>query len=349
VHEIMMRKRTLFLLAILLLLSLPTVAGNRSISQVLKQVKDSVVVISTTETEAPSMAGALPTAVGGLGSGVLIEGGYVLTAAHVVQVADQILVEFTNGEAIFAEVQGSVPAADLALLRLERAPEDARPAPLGDSDHDEVGDQIFIVGAPLGITHTLTVGHISARRLTDELFGGLIESEMFQTDAAINVGNSGGPMFNMKGEVIGIVSHMISQTGSYDGLGFAMTSNLARDLLIRERSTWSGFEGYTLRGELAAIFNLPQSTGVLVQRVARNSPAAQFGLRPGTMPAVIDGEPIVLGGDILLGVDDISVADPDATRRIREHLETGSQGADLTLTVLRAGRIVELTATRDEP
>lgn len=338
-----MRKRVACMMT-LLLLPASGAAASAPIAETFKKVKDSVVVIGTVERGAPTMAGAVPTAVGGLGSGVLIEGGHVLTAAHVVQVAEQILVEFTSGETIPATVLGSVPAADIALLRLERLPDPFTPAALGDSDKDEVGDQIFIVGAPLGITHTLTVGHISARRVTDDLFGGMIEAEMFQTDAAINVGNSGGPMFNLTGEVIGIVSHMISQTGSYDGLGFVMTSNLARDLLLRERSVWSGFEGYTLSGELAQIFNLPQSMGVLVQRVAGNSPAAAIGLRPGSVPAVIADEPLVLGGDIILAVDGISVADADAMSRIRGRLKTLYPGTEITLTVLRSGRIVELTA-----
>lgn len=336
--------RVVCLPALLVMLPLSVSAKSQPISKIFKQVKDSVVVIGTTATGAPSIVGVAPTSVGGLGSGVLIEGGYVVTAAHVVQVAEQILVEFTSGETISAVVQGSVPAADIALLRLEHAPQNPSPAVLGDSDEPQVGDQIFIVGAPFGITHTLTVGHISARRVTDDLFGGLIEAEMFQTDAAINVGNSGGPMFSMDGEVIGIVSHMISQTGSYDGLGFVMTSNLVRDLLIRESSVWSGFEGYTLKGELAAIFNLPQPLGVLVQRVASNSPAGAMGLRAGVVSALIGDESIVLGGDVILGIDSISVADPDAMSRIRAHLKTLKSDSVVTLTVLRAGKIVELTS-----
>ena len=117
-------------------------------------------------------------------------------------------------------------------MQLERRPTGAKPAPLGDSDRAEVGDQIFIVGAPLGISYSLTVGYISARRETDDLFGGFLPTEQFQTDAAINEGNSGGPMFNMKGEVIGIVSYIISQSGGFEGLGFVITSNMAKRLLL---------------------------------------------------------------------------------------------------------------------
>jgi S1-C subfamily serine protease len=339
-------KPTRIAISMTVLLLLTTAVQAQSVSDVFKRVKDSVVVIGTTQTELPPVPGGEATSTGGLGSGVLIDRlGVVLTAAHVVQVAEEIQVEFRSGEVIPARVQGSVPGADLAVLRLERAPIEAVEARLGDSDEVEVGDQIFVVGAPLGISHTLTVGHVSARRVTENLFGGLLEVEMFQTDAAINVGNSGGPMFDMKGEVVGIVSHMITQSGSYEGLGFAMTSNLARELLVQHRSVWSGFEGYTLTGELAAAFNLPQAAGVLVQRVAKGSPASRMGLRAGSVKAEIEGEPIVLGGDVILEVEGIRVSDPDATKRIQAIVSDLSPGSEIRLTVLRQGQRVELVTT----
>jgi len=338
-------KRTEFAVSIATLMLLATSVQAEPVSDVFKRVRDSVVVIKTTEISAPPIAGGEATSVGGLGSGVLIDRlGLVLTAAHVVQVAEEIQVEFRSGEVIPAKVQGSVPAADLAILKLERVPKEAVAAPLGDSDRTEVGDQIFIVGAPLGISYTLTVGHISARRVTDNLFGGLLSAEMFQTDAAINVGNSGGPMFSMSGEVIGIVSHMITQSGSYEGLGFAMTSNLARELLLQSRSVWSGFEGYTLTRELAGIFNLPQDTGILVQRVAQGSPASRMGLQPGFVQAEIEGQPLILGGDIILQVDNIRLSDPDAMERIRSLLSTLSPGIEIELTVLRSGKRITLSS-----
>jgi S1-C subfamily serine protease len=322
-----------------------TLVHAEPVSQSFKRVKDSIVVIRTAQTELSQVPGREATSIGGLGSGVLIDRlGTVLTAAHVVQVADEIQVEFTSGEVIPARVQASVPAVDLAVLRLERPPTEAVAVPLGDSDLVEVGDQIFIVGAPLGISHTLTVGHISARRVTDKLFGGLLEAEMFQTDAAINVGNSGGPMFNMAGEVVGIVSHMISMSGSYEGLGFAMTSKLVRNSVLKRGSVWSGFEGYVLSGELARIFNLPQERGILVQRVAKGSPASRMGLQPGTVRAEIEGEPILLGGDIILDIEGVRLSDPDATTHIKGLLSTVTPGAEVRLTVLRRGKRVGLSS-----
>jgi S1-C subfamily serine protease len=332
------------------LLCAPAVLPTEPVSALFERVKDSIVVIGTTETDLPEVPGGTPTSVGGLGSGVLIDRlGTVLTAAHVVQVAEEIQVQFTSGEIIEAEVTGSVPAADLAVLKLKKPPTAAVAARMGDSDRVKVGDQIFIVGAPLGMTHTLTVGHISARRSTDALYGGLFNAEMFQTDAAINVGNSGGPMFNMAGEVIGIVSHMISQSGGYEGLGFVMTSNMARDLLLGRRTIWSGFEGHVVDGEMARILNLPQDVGILVQRVAEGSPASRMGLQPGSYRAEIDGQEIILGGDIILEIQGMRLSDPEEIERIQALLRTLSPGEEIKVTVLRGGRRIELATTPIKP
>src|SRR5262249_38699074 len=155
-----------------------------------------------------------------------------------------------TGETIPARVLTSEPAADVALLQLDHVPSKSVTAKLADSDAAEVGDEVFVVGAPIGMTHTLTVGYISARRNPNKFYSGLSRSEFFQTDAAINEGNSGGPMFNMRGEVIGIVSHILSKSGGSEGLGFVVTSNLASKLLLERNPFWSGVEGVLLSNEL---------------------------------------------------------------------------------------------------
>jgi serine protease Do len=342
--------RSIAALMAVLAMSAGTLLHAEPVSALFERVKDSIVVIGTTQTDLPEMPGGTPTSVGGLGSGVLIDRlGVVLTAAHVVQVAEEIQVQFTSGEIIGAKVTGSVPAADLAVLQLEKPPTGVIAAKLGDSDRVKVGDQIFIVGAPLGMTHTLTVGHISARRTTDLMFGGLFNAEMFQTDAAINVGNSGGPMFNMAGEVIGIVSHMISQSGGYEGLGFVMTSNMARALLLGRRTIWSGFEGHLIDGEMARMLNVPQDAGILVQRVAEGSPASRMGLQPGSLRVEIGGEEIVLGGDIIMEIQGIRLGDPEGMERIQALIRTLSPGEEIKVTVLRGGRRIELATVLINP
>jgi S1-C subfamily serine protease len=273
------------LVALLSVVLIPVPAGAAeapSLSEVFKRVDDSVVVVRTREKNPLPSTMTEAASVAGLGSGVLIsDAGEVLTAAHVVQAADEVGVEFVGGEIIRAKVISSEPAADVALLRLDRMPRGRIPvAALGDSDKVEVGEPIFVVGAPLGITHTLTAGHISARRRPKATLGGMSLAEFFQTDAAINQGNSGGPMFNMAGQVIGVVSHIISRSGGSEGLGFAVTSNLARQVLLEEKSVWSGLDGYLLSGDLARVFNLPPpGVGMLVQRIAERSPSAA---RPAT-------------------------------------------------------------------
>ena len=223
-------------------------------------------------------------------------------------------------------------------------PAGVTPVELGDSDKAEVGDPVFVVGAPFGITHTLTVGHLSARRKSNITSAGMVETELFQTDAAINRGNSGGPMFNMRGEVIGVVSHIVSTSGGSEGLGFVVTSNVARDLLFERPSGWSGIEGYVLRGDLARAFNIPApGVGLLVQRVAAGSPAERLGVRGGSLAAIVEDEQLVLGGDVIVAVQGIAFGGPDAYENIRRRLSAIPPGGSIRLAVLRRGEIVELS------
>jgi serine protease Do len=333
------------------LMSAPALAasGAASLSQTFKRVGGAVVVVRTTgRVLAGQRSNAHETNAPGLGSGVLISAdGKVLTAAHVVQTADAVAVEFPGDVLIKATILASDPAADVALLQVERVPAGVQAAMLGDSDKAEVGDEIFIVGAPFGMSHTLTVGHVSARRRPNATFGSVETTEVFQTDAAINEGNSGGPMFNRAGEVIGVVSRIVSRSGGSDGLGFVVTSNMARRLLFAEPTVWSGLEGYLLTGDMARVFNVPVShAGLLVQRVARGSPAERLGLRGGGLPAVIAGEKLIVGGDIVLAVEGIALGKQNAYENIRKRMiEIRDHSGSLRLTVLRAGVIVELTGT----
>ena len=207
----------------------------KSLSDVFERVNGSVVVIHTSEHRVSFDQPGRQVLTQGLGSGVVIsEDGLILTAAHISQVADSLTVEFLDGPMETAKVVSSSALADVALLKLDYKPESLVVAELGDSDLSKVGDQVFVVGAPYGVNHTLTVGHISGRRKL-KVFTDQAPIEFLQTDAAINRGNSGGPMFNMKGEVIGIVSRIMSQSGGYEGLGFAASSNVTKELLLTGR------------------------------------------------------------------------------------------------------------------
>jgi S1-C subfamily serine protease len=192
----------------------------------------------------------------------------------------------------------------------------------------------------------MSVGWISARWPPDTVYRAMPLAEFLQTDATINTGNSGGPMFDMQGRVVGIVSHNISKSGGSEGLGFVIASNTARQLLLEQPSFWSGLDGQMLSGPIGEILNVPQSAGYLVKTVARGSVAEAVGLRGSTGTAVILGESLSVGGDILLSVEGIAVGAVGGQRRIRDALQAMPPGTVFTVTVLRAGRVIELKGRR---
>ena len=170
-------------------------------------------------------------------------------------------------------------------------------------------------------------------------------AEFLQTTATINTGNSGGPMFNMAGEVIGIVSQNISKSGGSEGLGFVVTINSARKLLVDRKVFWGALQGYLLTGDLAAIFNVPAPAGFLVKTVAQGSMAWNMGLQGGDRIVTIGGKEIALGGDIILSVDGIPVVSEDNIEKIRNRLAAAPLGTPFKMNVLRAGKVIELTGT----
>ncbi|HWC72383.1 MAG TPA: trypsin-like peptidase domain-containing protein, partial [Gemmatimonadales bacterium] len=287
------------------------------------------------------------TTIPGLGSGVLISAeGKIMTAAHVVQTADKVGVQFVDGKIYPAHVVASSVRADVALLQLDQFPMALTPAKLGNSDSLAVGDQVIVIGAPYGLGHSLTVGHVSGRIAA----GGMVSGgpmEMIQTDAAINMGNSGGPMFNMKGEVVGIVSRILSQSGGFEGLGFAIPAKVAERVLLNAKSFWSGIDFVLLQDTMAQAFNVPQPAGLLVQQVSANSPAALLGIRAGMVRAKIGEAELLIGGDIVLDVAGIAITPNGGSfEQIQTYLSGLKAGDSLKVNVLRGGKIVHLAAAR---
>ncbi|HXJ83117.1 MAG TPA: trypsin-like peptidase domain-containing protein [Candidatus Methylomirabilis sp.] len=329
-------------LTAIVLLGIPVPGHAQDLTQLFKKVSPTVVVIRAKGREITASG---QSRFNETGSGVLISAeGKVMTAAHVVQITDTISVEFLGGESVSARIVASEPAADLSLLQLDRVPAGAAVAQLGNSDTVQVGQQIIIIGAPYGLSHSMSVGWISAKWPPDTVYKDMPLAEFFQTDATINQGNSGGPMFDMAGQVIGLVSHNISKSGGSEGLGFVVTINTAKELLLDKRSFWGGTEGQVLSNELADLLNLPPgTTGYLIKSVAKGSPAADVGLRGGTKYATIDGKPIVLGGDIILSIDDIQVKSAADLVKIRDRLAGLKPGTPLKAMVLREGRVLDLT------
>ncbi|PYO18916.1 MAG: trypsin [Candidatus Rokuibacteriota bacterium] len=318
-------------------------ARAQNLDEIFRKVNPSVVVVRSKGRDVS--AGGV-TRFNETGSGVLISSsGRVMTAAHVVNGMDEITVEGVAGEVVRAKIISSDAAADISLLQLERVTAAMRVAQIGDSDTVRVGQQVMVVGAPYGLAHSMSVGWISARWPPNTIFRDMPLAEFFQTTATINTGNSGGPMFNMAGEVIGIVSQNISKSGGSEGLGFVVTIKTAQKLLVERKVFWSALQGILLTGDLAAIFNVPAPAGFLVKTVAQGSLAWNMGLQGGDRIVTIGGREMALGGDIILSVDGIPVVSEDNIEKIRNRLAGAPLGTPFKMNVLRAGKVIELTGT----
>ena len=337
-----MRTAWVVVLAVVAAAWMPGGAEAQTPGEVFRKVTPSVVVIRAKGSEV-TVGGQ--TRFNETGSGVLISNdGKIMTAAHVVHSMNEITVEFLGGESMPARVVASEPAADLSLIQIDRVPTSARVAKMANSDAVRVGDPVYIVGAPYGLSYSLSAGLISARWAPNTVYKTMPMAEFFQTDATINTGNSGGPMFNAAGDVVGIVSHNISKSGGSEGLGFVVTMKTAQELLLAKKSFWGGLEGQFLTDDLADLLNVPNNmSGYLVKSVAKNSPGDEAGLRGGSRVVTIDGQQIVLGGDIILSVEGIAATSAANMAKVRDHLAALKSGQEIKAVVLRAGRVLELT------
>src|SRR5262250_2512687 len=336
-----MKTRLAAVLALAIPLGFEETVAAQDLGDLFRKVTPTVVVIRARGRDVSNVG---VTRFSEIGSGVMIEAdGKVMTAAHVVNAMDEITVEAVGGESVSARIIASEPAADLSLLKVDRVPSSMRAATMADSNTVRVGDQVMIIGAPYGLSHSMSVGWISARWPPNTVYKHMPLAEFFQTTATINTGNSGGPMFNMAGEVIGIVSHNISKSGGSEGLGFVVTINTAKKLLLEKKSFWAGLEGQLLTDAQADLLNLPPgATGYIIKTVAKDSPAEQLGLRGATMMVNLGGDQVPLGGDILLTVEGIK-AEASNLAKIRDSLSSKQPGSPYKVTVLRAGKVLELT------
>lgn len=232
----------------------------------------------------------------GLGSGVIVDAdeGYILTNCHVVAGADEVEVILHDGRKIIAEWVRTDKQTDLAVVKI--AADRLIDAPLGDSDLVAVGDWVLAFGSPRGLRWTVTAGIVSAKGR--QVNGPGMYEDAIQTDAAINRGNSGGPLVNTLGEVIGINNAIASSSGGNEGIGFAISSNMAADVmsqLIETGSVVRGFLGVMIQDvddRLAGSFDLPNTNGALISHVQPDSPADKAGLQPGDFIVSVDGKPL---------------------------------------------------------
>src|SRR5918993_1873366 len=239
---------------------------------------------------------------GGLGSGVIVRGdGYVLTNHHVVDGADQVRAELSDGRSLKADVVGSDAPSDLAVLKIDAA--NLQTLSLGDSDQVQVGDVVLALGNPLGVGQTVTMGIVSAKGRATGMGDGSFE-DFIQTDAPINQGNSGGALVSTRGELIGINSQILSPSGGNIGIGFAIPANMAKNVmtqLIDNGRVHRGMIGVTIQpvtNDIARSLGLSQVRGALVNSVQPGSPADKAGVRRGDVITAVNGESIRTGNDL---------------------------------------------------
>jgi S1-C subfamily serine protease len=285
------------------------------------------------------------------GSGFVVsEDGYVLTNSHVVTTAGEgapteapesagtVYVQFRDGERVPAEVVGWDVYDDVGLLKLDPDDHPVSPVPLGDSGDVVVGEPVAAIGSPFGQESSLSVGVVSAtQRSIGSLTSGYNLVDAIQTDAPINRGNSGGPMFNARGQVIGINAQIRSESGTAEGVGFAIPINAARrsmEQLIqsgRVRYAWLGVTTQTVTPRMADALGFGADAGAAVQEVVEESPAARAGLRGGGRERDFEGVPIQTGGDLIVAIDGMPVSSAeDVVRAITQRLLPG-QSVELTI------------------
>jgi len=280
----------------------------------------------------------------GLGSGVVIDAnnGYVLTNHHVVAGAEQIEVILPDGRTPSVAWTRSDALSDLAVVKVDTA--DLIAAPLGDSDAVRVGQVVVAIGAPEALPQTVTAGIISARGRRAE--DGQSYQSFLQTDAAINHGNSGGPLVDLRGEVIGINTAIVSESGGNEGIGFAIPSNMARgvmDQLIEKGKVVRGYLGVVIQGatgDLARSFHLPGTRGALVASVAPGGPAERAGLKAGDFIVAIAGSPVRSPNDLR---NRVAAIEPGKSVAVEFYRDGRKQSADVTIAAQPANMLAAAT------
>ena len=305
--------------------------GNSGVTPwptIYNQLKDSVVLIQTDL---------------GLGSGFVYDKqGHIVTNHHVIEDAETIQVTFLDGNITSATVVGMDIYSDLAVIKVDPKGATLNPVVLGSSSDLNVGEPVAAMGNPFGLSDTLTVGIVSSLQRTLDATGGYVIIDIIQIDAAVNPGNSGGPLVNIKGQVVGLNSAIQSETGTFTGIGFAIPSDTVKreiDDLIENGEyshPWLGISALEVNIALADAIGLEKPQGLLVVNVTSGSPADKAGVRGGSQVTIIDGLEFNLGGDVITEVDGVPVI---TMADLAVYLERNTKPGDsIELGVIRDGQ-----------
>jgi S1-C subfamily serine protease len=310
-----------------------------TIAEIYKRAAPGVVQITAADSAAGTFGSEEQPAA--LGSGFVFDkAGYIVTNYHVVDGADSIRVTFSNNQSISARLVGSDASTDIAVLKVNTASSALTPLTLGDSDAVQVGDSVVAIGNPFGLSRTVTAGIVSAIQRQIEAPSGYAIDHVIQTDAPINHGNSGGPLINTRGEVIGVNAQI--ETGGITegnvGVGFSVPSNTVKTVAGQLVKTGKvehaaiGIYARPVTPDIAKVFRLPVKKGVIVEDVLADTGAEKAGLKGGTNEQTVAGESYKLGGDIIVKANGMPVDDLASLRDIVSELEPGDT---ITLEVYR--------------
>jgi S1-C subfamily serine protease len=334
-------------------------AGGKSINAIYQADGPGVVTVLATSQSSGSSGFSVPgfsqpnqsQETVSQGSGfVLDKKGYILTNEHVVDGAKTVRVSFANQENVTATVVGSDRSTDLALLKVNVPANQLHPLALGNSSALHVGDPVVAIGNPFGLARTVTAGIVSALQRQITAPNGFAIDHAIQTDAAINHGNSGGPLINAAGQVIGINAQLPanSNVDGNVGIGFAIPIDTAKPVIAQLRESgrvshaWLGISGANIDSTLPQTLNLPSKTGVLISGIVPGGPADKAGIHPGNNSVVVNGQAYCTGGDVITAVDGKTVTSFNSLSNAIAAKHPGDK-VKLTLKSSAGTRTIEVT------
>jgi S1-C subfamily serine protease len=309
-----------------------------SVNQIYRRAAPGVVQVTATQVvRTPSIAPFFGFSVPqqqrqqALGSGFVIDkAGHIVTNYHVIEGARSVDVSFSDNESRRARIVGADPSTDIAVLQVKGPSRALTPLQLGNSDEVHVGDAVVAIGNPFGLERTVTAGIVSALQRVIQAPNSYSIDHVIQTDAPINKGNSGGPLLDAQGRVIGVNSEIQSETGGNVGIGFAVPIDTVKTVeaqLIKTGHAEHAFIGIRVQAvtaDVATLFRLPASHGLLVASVQPGSSAAKAGLRAGRQQVTVSGETYPLGGDLIVGVDGAPLMTLDQLRDVISGKQPGN-------------------------